>query len=148
MNVRRIDVRRSLLTGVSLLTLLTQLFVPTSAVLANTPDPTAVTVAGSLQTEAGCAGDWDPACAAAHLAYDAGDDVWQGTFTLPAGGYEYKAALNDSWGENYGKNAAAGGANIPLNLAADTTVKFYYDHKSHWITSNQNAVIAVAPGSF
>jgi len=63
---------------------------------ANTPAPLSVTVAGSLQSEAGCTGDWDPACAATHLAYDATDDVWQGTFSLPAGSYEYKAALNDS----------------------------------------------------
>ncbi len=44
----------------------------------------------------GAPGDWDPACAVTHLSYDASDDVWQGTFSLPAGSYEYKAALNDS----------------------------------------------------
>jgi len=27
-------------------------------------------------------------------------------------------------------------------------VKFYFDDKTHWITDNQNSVIAVAPGSF
>ncbi len=114
----------------------------------STPNPTAVTVAGSLQSEAGCPGDWDPACAATHLTYDANDDVWQGTFSLPAGSYEYKAALNDSWTENYGLNAQLGGANIPLNLASDASVKFYYDHKSHWITDNKSSVIAIAAGNF
>jgi glucan 1,4-alpha-glucosidase len=83
-----------------------------------------------------------------HLTYDASDDVWQGTFSLPAGSYEYKAALNDSWTENYGLHAQANGANIPLNLPSDGSVKFYYDHKSHWITDNRSSVIAVAPGSF
>ena len=72
----------------------------------DTPNPASVTIAGSLQSEAGCAGDWDPACATTHLTYDASDDVWQGTFTLPAGSYEYKAALNDAWDENYGLHAA------------------------------------------
>ncbi len=114
----------------------------------HTPNPTSVTVAGSLQSELGCAGDWDPACAITHLTYDANDDVWQGTWSVPAGSYEYKAALNDGWDENYGLHAAPGGANIPLNLGADVSVKFYYDHKSHWITDNQNSIIAVAPGSF
>ena len=52
-----------------------------AATASHTPNPTAVTIAGSLQSEAGCPGDWDPACAATHLAYDAGDDVWQGTFS-------------------------------------------------------------------
>src|SRR5690348_15746800 len=90
------------------------------------PNPTSVTVAGSMQSEAGCGGDWDPACATTHLTYDANDDVWQGSWPLPTGNYEYKAALNNSWDENYGLHAAPGGANIPLNLPSDKTVKFYY----------------------
>src|SRR5690242_12336423 len=113
----------------------------------STPNPTSVTIAGSLQSEAGCPGDWDPACAATHLTYDAGDDVWQGTFTLPAGDYEYKAALNNTWDENYGRNAVPGGDNIPL-AAPGGPVKFYYDHKTHWATDNKGSVIATAPGSF
>src|SRR5438270_3213379 len=65
------------------------------------PNPTSVTLVGSLQSELGCAGDWDPSCAATHFTYDATDDVWQGTWTVPTGSWEYKAALNDSWDENY-----------------------------------------------
>ena len=118
------------------------------ATASHTPAPTTVTVAGSLQAEAGCPGDWDPACAATQLDYDASDEVWQGTFSLPAGSYEYKAALNDSWMENYGLNAQSNGPNIPLSLAAARAVKFYYDHESHWATDNESSVIAVAPGSF
>jgi glycosidase len=110
--------------------------------------PTSVTVAGSLDPALGCASAWDPTCAAAHLAYDANDDVWQNTWTVPAGSWEYKAALDDSWNENYGLHAAPGGANIPLNLDASTSVKFYYDHKTHWITDNQGSVIATAPGDY
>src|SRR5512146_1524930 len=121
---------------------------PSTVAKANTPNPTSVTIAGDLDSEIGCAGDWDPTCAAAHLTYDANDDVWQNTFTIPAGNWQYKAALNDSWNENYGLHAVPGGDNIPLNLAASTAVKFYYDHKTHWITDNHNSVIAVAPGSF
>ena len=114
----------------------------------HTPDPASVTIAGSLQDELGCPGDWQPECAATYLAYDADDDVWQQVFAVPAGGYEYKAALNDSWDENYGAGAQPDGPNIPLALGADTDVKFYYDHESHWITDNQNDVIATVPGSF
>ena len=118
------------------------------AVAADTPDPTSVTIAGDLQSELGCPGDWQPDCAATYLAYDAGDDVWQGVFNVPAGSYEYKAALNNSWDENYGAGAAPGGANIGLDLGDPTDVKFYYDHESHWVTDDVNSVIAVAPGSF
>ncbi|HET7177223.1 MAG TPA: hypothetical protein VFI63_00900 [Solirubrobacterales bacterium] len=118
------------------------------AVASDTPDPASVTVAGSLQSELGCSGDWQPDCALTHLAFDAEDGVWQGTFDVPAGSWEYKAALNDSWTENYGLHAAANGANIPFNLGAAAAVKFYYDHETHWIADSQTSVIAVAPGSF
>src|SRR5207245_9021988 len=96
--------------------------------------PTSVTIAGSLQSELGCSGDWQPDCALTHLAYDASNDVWQKTFHVPAGSFEYKGALNDSWAESYGLHA--GGDNIPLSLGAARDVKFYYDHKSHWVTDN------------
>jgi glycosidase len=112
------------------------------------PGPASVTIAGSLQSELGCGSDWDPACALTHLGYDFEDDVWQNSFDIPAGSYEYKAALNDSWDENYGQNATPGGANIPLALATDSAVKFYYDHKTHWVTDDKNSVIATVPGSF
>ena len=118
------------------------------ATASHTPNPSSVTVAGSLQSELGCSGDWQPDCPATHLAYDGADDVWQRTFALPAGSFEYKAPLNDSWTENYGLHAQQDGSNIPLNLAAGASVKFYYDHKSHWVTDNRSSVIAVAPGSF
>ena len=111
-------------------------------------NPTTVTIAGSMQSEAGCPGDWQPDCATTHLSYDASDDVWQGTWFIPAGSYEYKAAIDDNWTENYGLNAAPNGANIPLIVAASASVKFYYDHKSHWATDNHSSVIATVPGSF
>jgi pullulanase-type alpha-1,6-glucosidase len=112
------------------------------------PQPASVTVAGSLQSELGCSDDWQPACAATHLVFDATDGVWQASFAVPAGSWEYKAPLNDSWDENYGLNASRNGPNIPLNLASPATVKFYYDHATHWITDNRTKIIATAAGSF
>ena len=114
----------------------------------NGASPASVTIAGSLQSEAGCPGDWDPACATTHLAYDMSDGVWQGTFSLPAGDYEYKAALDDSWTENYGLHAQPDGANIPLHLGASTGVKFYYDPATHWVTDAVGSTIAVVAGDF
>jgi pullulanase-type alpha-1,6-glucosidase len=121
---------------------------PTDVWADHTPAPTGVALVGSLQDELGCPGDWQPECANSELAFDTADDLWQATFALPVGNFEYKVALNDAWDENYGAGAAANGPNIALNLSEASSVKFYYDHKSHWITSNQNAVVAVAPGSF
>jgi hypothetical protein len=110
--------------------------------------PASVTIPGSLQSEVGCPGDWDPACAATHLTYDPGDDVWQAVFNVPAGSWEYKAALDDSWTVNYGANAQLNGANIPLSLAAPAAVKFYYDDKTHWVCDNVTSAIATAVGNF
>ncbi len=118
------------------------------ATASHTPTPTSVTVAGSLQSELGCPSDWQPECTTTRLVLDTSDDVWQGSWTVPAGSYEYKAALNGSWTENYGLHAMQDGANVPLNLSTTSSVKFYYDHKTHWITDNKSAPIAVAPGSF
>jgi hypothetical protein len=110
--------------------------------------PTSVTIAGSLQTELGCTGDWDPACALTNLAYDAEDGVWQASFALPAGSFEYKAAIDGTWDESYGANADPLGASIALPLAAPAIVKLYYDDTTHWVTDDRNAVIAVALGTF
>ena len=125
-----------------------QLLFLSNAIPADTPLPTDVTIAGSLQSEVGCSGDWQPDCAATHLTFDADDQAWQETFTIPAGSWEYKAALNNSWDESYGLNATRNGANIPLNISQSTDVKFYYSHETHWVTSRLNSVIAVAAGSF
>ncbi|MEM9290155.1 MAG: pullulanase-type alpha-1,6-glucosidase [Acidobacteriota bacterium] len=113
-----------------------------------TEQPGAVTVAGSLQEELGCPGDWQPDCPDTQLTYDEEDTVWQGIFDVPAGDWEYKAPINNAWDENYGLGAVFNGDNIPLSLAEPTAVKFYYSHETHWITDNVNSVIAVAPGSF
>ena len=112
------------------------------------PQPNSVGIPGSFGDELGCPGDWQPDCPATQLSFDASDRVWQGTFNVPAGDWEYKAALNGTWDENYGANAQLNGPNIGLSLAAPTAVKFYYDHATHWITDNHNSVIATAPGSY
>jgi Ca2+-binding RTX toxin-like protein len=139
---------RALRPGAAVLLALTPLLLvrPVSAGAAT--QPASVTIAGDFQSELGCPGDWQPDCTATQLTYDPTDDVWQGTFTLPAGQWQYKVALNGTWDENYGANATLNGPSISLDLTAGTTVKFYYDHKTHWVTDNQNAVIATAPGNY
>ncbi len=113
-------------------------------------NPNSVTIAGSLgHLIAGCS-DWQQDCAAAHMTRSATDGVWRFSTTLPAGSYEYKAVIDDSWNVgSYGLHATLGGANIPLVVpSGGATVKFYFDQTSHWITDNINAVITTAAGSF
>jgi hypothetical protein len=113
----------------------------------HTPAPATVTLPGSFQSELGCAGDWDPACAVTNLTYDPGTDTWVGNFTIPAGSWEYKVAINGTWDENYGAGGVQNGPNIPLVLGSEQNVTFIYDHTTHVVTQSV-APIVVAPGSF
>jgi glycosidase/fibronectin type 3 domain-containing protein len=148
MNRSRVVWKRVFISCLSIVILITGVLSPSPAFADHTTEPASVTIAGSLQQELGCTGDWDPACALTHLTYDAADDVWQGNFSVPAGNWEYKAALNATWDENYGAGGASNGDNIPLSLGAPASIKFYYDHKTHWVTDNQTSVIATVPGDF
>ncbi len=112
------------------------------------PTPDLVTIAGTIQSKLGCPGDWQPDCKNTSLTYNADKDVWEGTFQLPAGKYEYKAALNGNWDVNFGLNGKMGGDNIPLVLDADTAVTFTYDHKAGMVTDSVNGggeVVAAPP---
>jgi pullulanase-type alpha-1,6-glucosidase len=91
---------------------------------------------GSLQSELGCPGDWQPECPATELQpVDGEPGVFRATFDVPAGAFEYKVALNDAWDENYGAGGAPGGANIRLD-APGGTVTFTYEHASHVISDD------------
>ena len=116
----------------------------------NASAQTSVGIPGNYQSEAGCGGDWDPACPATQLVYDPNGDIWRNTFSItPAAAYEYKVALNGSWDVNYGLHAQQNGPNILLaTTATPQIVTFYYDHKTHWVTENVNSIIATVPGSF
>jgi len=93
---------------------------------------------GSHQSEAGCAGDWDPACENTFMTDEDGDGIYTLVLTLPAGEYAYKVAMNGGWDENYGANGEAGGADIVLVLAAETEVTFTYDSSTHIVTDSVN----------
>jgi pullulanase len=141
---------------IAVLAVLFTAFAPLRAVPVYAQDagPKMVNIPGTHQDELGCSGEWQPACENTVLSYDAEDDVWQGTYEIqPANdgdkkGPRYKAALDGSWGVNYGQNATPGGADIPLVVKEPTKVKFYYDNKTHWITDSFNSVIVTAFGDF
>jgi pullulanase-type alpha-1,6-glucosidase len=147
--------RKQLLTHLFILfALFASFLTPITSVGAQSATPEMVNIPGTHQDELGCPGEWQPGCENTALVYDAEDDVWQGEFEIqPANdgdkkGPRYKAALNGEWSENYGVNASSGGADIPLVVSAPTLVKFYYDHKTHWITDNFNKPIIVVMGDF
>ena len=63
------------------------LTVPLSAGPARAADRTA-TIVGSLQSELGCSGDWQPDCAQTRLTRDGDTTAYRKVFDVPAGSYE------------------------------------------------------------
>lgn len=85
------------------------------------PGEKTVTLVGDLQDELGCSEDWMPACEATVLQPVSGEEgVYEGTFTVPAGSFEYKVAFDGGWDESYP------GDNRPLSIGGDTEIKFTY----------------------
>lgn len=105
-----------------------------------------VTVPGSHNSEMGCAGDWTPGCEQAKLTLGVGG-VYSGTFELPAGDYEYKVAINGSWDVNYGANGVPGGPNASYHHDGGA-VTFYWNSRTHQLTSSAEGPIVTVPGSF
>lgn len=139
-----------LLAAVALLVMPLVSVRPQAAQASHTPAPTSVNLPGSLESEAtgGACGDWDPACPASDFTPQGNLVYLFESAVIPAGSWEYKVAINRSWAENYGANFQQDGPNIGLNLSAARGVRFYYDHKTHYIADNVRNTIYTVPGSF
>lgn len=94
-------------------------------------EPNTVTLVGSLQTELGCASDWDPACPQTELEPTGEPGRWAAEFTLPAGSYEYKVAIDHGWEITWGLNG--GPENVPLTVAGEVRLLVRYDDAVHRI---------------
>ena len=119
------------------------------ALASHTPAPSSVNLAGDLESEAtaGACGDWDPACPASAFD-DQGNQVFLfESASIPAGAWQYKVAMG-GWAENYGSDFQQDGPNIELTLPSDQSVRFYYDHKTHYIADNVRNLVYTVPGSF
>ncbi|HEU0181004.1 MAG TPA: alpha-amylase family glycosyl hydrolase, partial [Agromyces mariniharenae] len=106
-----------------------------------------VTVPGNHNSEMNCAGDWTPGCEAAKLTKRA-DGIWEGTFTLPAGTYEYKVAINGSWDVNYGANGEPNGPNITYTTDGTKPVTFFWNPVTKVVSSTAEGPVVTLPGSF
>ncbi|WP_442577218.1 pullulanase-type alpha-1,6-glucosidase [Microbacterium sp. F51-2R] len=110
-------------------------FDPRTKNVTSTDDGPVITLPGSLQSELGCPGDWQPDCLATMMFDKNGDGVFQFTTDdLPTGSYEVKVAHNRSWDENYGAGGAPGGANISFSATAGMVTSFRYDIQTHVLT--------------
>jgi len=93
-----------------------------------------VNVPGSYQAQAGCPGDWQPDCEA--TAMTKGEDgIWMsGPFTLTAGDYEFKVAMDGAWTLNYGMDGKENGDNYKVTLPADGEITFMFDPATNLLT--------------
>ena len=91
--------------------------------------------AGSFQSELGCPGDWQPDCLRSWLQDPDGDGIYTLARVLPAGNYEVKVAIDESWDENYGAGGVPNGSNISFTvLPGDGKTLFSYDATTHILT--------------
>ncbi|MBF9069373.1 pullulanase [Streptacidiphilus sp. NEAU-YB345] len=100
-----------------------------------------VTATGDWQTATGCGATWDATCAATTMTDPDGNGVSTFTTTaIPAGTWNTKVTLGQSWTTNYGAGGAANGANIPFTVPANgDTTTFSYNESTHLLTVVSNA---------
>ncbi|QIG39279.1 pullulanase-type alpha-1,6-glucosidase [Microbacterium sp. 4R-513] len=101
----------------------------------STVDGPVITLPGTLQSELGCPGDWQPDCLATMMFDRNRDGVFQFTTDdLPTGSYEVKVAHNRSWDENYGAGGALNGGNISFSATKGKVTTFRYNLATHVLT--------------
>ncbi|HVM17467.1 MAG TPA: alpha-amylase family glycosyl hydrolase [Gaiellaceae bacterium] len=111
----------------------------THAVMDSVMDRIPVAV-GSFQDELGCGGDWAEACLRTLMTDADGDGTYEfSTASLPAGSYEAKVALGESWDENYGGGSGPFG-NHAFTVGAGARVTFSF------VSATNSFSVAVAGG--
>lgn len=90
-------------------------------------------VPGSYQDTIGCPEQWAPWCLQSWLQDPDGDGIYVfSTTEIPAGNYEAKVAVNQSWNLNYGAGGNEGGANIPFAVPEDgSLMEFRFDSETN-----------------
>jgi len=107
---------------------------------------TKVSLFGDLQSETGCATDYDYYCDNPALTFNAASGKWEGKFTLPAGCYQYYVAeaIGCSGYRNfYGENGEQSGSYIKLYTPAESEISFSYDAQTHIITTTPYVEVPV-----
>ena len=95
-----------------------------------------VTAVGDYQSELGCGADWSPTCDTTDMTDPDGDGVYTyATTQIPAGTWNTKVALDQSWTVNYGAGGAADGANIGFTVpSGGASTTFSYNSTTHLMT--------------
>ena len=76
------------------------------------------------------------------MTLDTNDKIWKKKFTLPAGPYAYKAALDRSWTESYGVAVRDGQHRLRDRRHSDLLLR----PATHWVTSDEEGPIVTVFG--
>lgn len=88
-----------------------------------------VVLPGTFQSVLG-GNNWDPTGESTKMTTKNGE-IYEFTTVLPAGSYEFKVAINETWEENYGQNGEPDGPNIKLIVKNSyTKLNFIFDYKT------------------
>ena len=88
-------------------------------------------LAGSFQSELGCAADFDAGCLRTWLEDLDGDGIYTFAALLPRGSYSLKVVHDESFDENYGLGGIRDGANIDFATLGSSATRFSYDPETH-----------------
>ncbi|MFO7719083.1 MAG: T9SS type A sorting domain-containing protein [Gillisia sp.] len=96
-----------------------------------------VSLIGTLQDELGCSYDYDYECENPALTKNELTGKWEGSFTLPAGCYNYSVQKTDVCGNisYYSDNGISGMHGIQLIVPSPALITFSYDPETHIINS-------------
>lgn len=107
-----------------------------------------VVVAGTLQTQLGCASDWAPDCEASALIYDQASGLWTGTFDLEVGTYEWTITVNGTWDVSFGVGGQSGmGTNYTTTLESAAPVTFTFDPATKLTEVSSEGIAPPPPAS-
>jgi hypothetical protein len=105
------------------------------------PDSRIVVLVGNFLSQIGGA-DNDPGNLVGWMKDPDGDQVYDISLQIPAGNWNYKVAINESWAENYGLNGQPNGADIPLSVPpGGSLVTFHYNDSTHQISAEVGAPV-------
>ena len=91
-----------------------------------------VVIAGSFQDELGCFSDWVPDCTNTALIYNSVSGLFEADLNIPAGCYEYRVVLENSWENSFGQEGIHYGPNYFIFIPANPDIThFTYDPVSH-----------------
>ena len=95
-------------------------------------------VVGDFMDENNLGEDWNPINSLAQMKLYK-QDIYEETFKLKPGEYNYKIAMNGSWDESYGDN----GENIAIKVTEESYVTFRLNYKEKKVYDSINNPEAV-----